>query len=71
MKHVDYISADMQSVITATGDKFVVGETVGHQDTGVGTSEITGFAVDFEKEEIEAVTTGGLLTHLPFLVKLR
>jgi hypothetical protein len=58
MRKIDYISVDQQSAISASGEEFVVGESVGHQDKDAGIAN-----------EVLVLTDKGH-AHLPFIEKL-
>lgn len=65
----NFISADFRTAINSLGDKFYVGDVVGHQDAQVGIATIQGFSFDVKTNEIIAFTNKGF-SHIDFLVKI-
>ncbi len=69
MNEQNFISADFRTAINSFGDKFSVGDVVGHQDTQAGIATIQDFSFDVKTNEITAFTSKGF-SHIDFLIKV-
>lgn len=65
-----YLASDSSHAITSYGEKFFIGETVGHQGVENGeTAIIESFSLDKENADIVVVTDKGICT-IEFLLKM-
>lgn len=68
MNRKNFISADKKSAISSYGQRFEVGETVGHADKNAGQSIVSSFDIDEESNEVKVYTDKGW-AHLDFITK--
>ena len=68
-KNQNFISVDGRTVRNSYGQFFTIGEIVSHQDEEAGKATIMSFQTNFEKNEIEVITSKGM-AHLDFIQKL-
>lgn len=62
----DYIAVDKGSAINSYGEKFIIGQLVGHQDEDAGFARITGFEFDEVQADVIVLTDKGH-SCLPFI----